>query len=203
MTIDKFYCINLLSRGDRWSESQAEFRRMGLAVEHFAATSGPNPHLAFNDSQYRAIKAGYDSGAECFVVFEDDCQFDAPWSKVEESMKDLPFGWDALYLGSNICTDWFQKPERVSDRLVRLRDAWQSHAVIYSRKGAENLLSKFNPNDFPIFDEWVRGTIMKEENIYMVAPMVCFQRCSYSNIWERETDYTGCHIHGNRILQMI
>lgn len=199
----KAYCINLLSRPDRWFESQAEFKRLGITVEHFAATTGDNKHIAFNHSQYNCIKVGYDSGAECFAVFEDDVCFDAPWSRVEDAMKDLPFGWDAIFLGCNITTDWFEKPERVSDRLVRLKDSWQTHSIIWSRKGAQWILENTNPDEFPIFDEKLRGGLMKQGNIYLITPMICFQRQSYSNIWERDTDYTGCHVHGNRILQMI
>jgi len=201
----KTYVINLASRTDRWYQVLAECNRMGLTVEHFNACTDESPHIAFNRSQYEVIKRGYDSGEDCFLVLEDDAVFDGQWSEVEEAMQDLPPDWDALYLGANICTDWFRKPERVTERLCRLRDCWQSHAIIWSRKGAQTVLERFNVEGegWYIFDEQMRQKLFPDGNTYLMSPMIAYQRPGKSDIWERETDYTGAHIQGNRILQMI
>ena len=198
----KSYLINLSSRVDRLEESKKEFSRLGIEFDRFPAILNDNPIISFNLSQYACIKAGYDSGEDIFFVYEDDVIFDSPFSKVEEAMRDLPYGWVSLYLGANITTETFQPPERVSSKLVRLRDAWQSHAIAYSHRGADYILTQFKPLEGIIFDEWMRR-IMKEGNIYMMSPMAAYQRPSFSNIWQIQTDYTGVHPTGNRMLQMI
>lgn len=205
MTIDKAYCINIASRVDRWAQAQAEFERIGLTVERFNAYSGDNGPLAFNRSQHECIRRGYESGADCFAIFEDDCVFEGSWIKVDEVLNSMPYGWVSLHLGCNFTTDFFRRPDRIAANLVRLNDCWQSHAIVYSRPGAEYILRMFNPDGpgWMIYDEWLRQTIMKEGNMYLIDPMVCYQRASHSDIWGTHADYTGVHTMGNHLLKMI
>jgi GR25 family glycosyltransferase involved in LPS biosynthesis len=194
---DRICCINLDKRVDRWEKCLIEFERVGLQVERFSAFDGDNHHLAFNKSQHTAIKKMVEEGAERFLVLEDDVVFKG-YSHVTDALNELPEDWDALWLGANINGT---ELERYSDHLFKLRNSFTTHAVGYSRKMAEWIVENFNPDQFPIYDEFLRINVQEQFKCFLVAPMVAWQRPDHSDIWGHHADYTSCFIEGNKLLK--
>ncbi|MBA3830216.1 MAG: hypothetical protein H0X33_14850 [Taibaiella sp.] len=200
--IGQTFIINIAERADRWAEVTAECERVGIENPiRIDAVTGDNRPLAFNQSQHKAIKAGIATGA-AFTVLEDDCVF----------TNGLPIpqwlpAWDIIYWGCNIIgndvTVW-QMPVRVMPGLFRLYNSWQSHAISYSLQMAqwidEHLDSTVISSSQHIYDDWLRTAVMPYFNVYVVAPMIAYQRPSRSDIWNNEADYTGCFKQGNEYL---
>lgn len=201
--IPSFYCLNLAPNTQRWIDSVDQFVKVGISyVERIECIeSQENRYISFNHSHYDTIKKGFDTGLT-FGIFEDDIIFDTIYKHIAEAMNELPNDWDALYLGANICGDW-KMPIKQSAHLSVLHNAWMSHAIVYSNKGARYVLDNFDPDTFPVYDEWLRINLMSKGTVYLLTPMSCYQRKGYSNVWQKEVDYIPCHIDGNKILKNL
>lgn len=193
-------CINLDSRPDRWELAQKEFEKAGLQVERMSAVTGDNRPLAFNQSVYKAMQLA--KGQDLFL-FEDDIVF------TDEAKEKMTFWFpdDALtvHWGCNIFGDWKMPEESNWEGYGKLHNCWQSHATYYSKEAVDFILANLDPNVLTdtnnIFDDWLRRNVLSQGRSYVHIPMIAYQRPCYSDIWRRETDYTSCHIDGNKWLQ--
>ena len=204
--IKSFYCLNLDKNPGRWQKCIPEFIKVGIdyvdqIVTH--ADEGDARYLSFNKAHYDAIKRGYDTG-EPFCIFEDDIAFDDIfWKRIEEASHQLPENWDLLYLGANITgsdTMQWQMPMKATSNLCRLFNAWMTHAIVYSNAGAKWVLDNFNPDTFPVYDEWLRVNAMPNREVYITNPMICYQVPGYSDVSLSEVAY-GCHKEGNKWMR--
>lgn len=202
--IKSFYCINLDKNPGRWDRSVEAFKGVQIDwVERIITHESPdNRYISFNHAHYDVIKKGYETG-EPFCIFEDDVEFDRDWKKLEEATIQLPEDWDLLLLGANItgydnCV--WQMPQKVSDNLARLYNSWMTHAIVYSNKMAKWVLDNFNPDYMPVYDEWLRVNAMPVRDVYLINPMICYQRPGYSDVWQAKVAY-GSHKEGNAWLK--
>jgi hypothetical protein len=203
--IKSFYCLNLDKRPELWDKCVDEFLKVGIDyVERIIthAEEGDRRYISFNHAHYNAIKKGFETG-EPFVIFEHDIGFDMNWKRLEEASSQLPQNWDLLYLGANITgydnCDW-QMPMKATENLFRLFNAWMTHAIVYSTKMAKWVLDNFNPDEFPVYDEWLRVNAMPEREVYVMSPMICFQKPGYSDVQLKEVEY-GSHVEGNEWMK--
>lgn len=194
---DKIYCINLDKRKDRWGNCVNEFGRVGLVCERFTAYDGDNHHLAFNKSQYEVLKKAVEDGGQRILILEDDVIFKS-CHHLESACNQLPLDWDCLWLGANLNGT---KQERFSGNLFTIKNAFTTHAVAYSRNMAEWIVSNFNPDEFPIYDEWLRINVQSEYKCFVIAPMIAWQRPDHSDIWGHHADYTRCFSEGEYLLK--
>lgn len=196
-----FYCLNLDKNPERWDRCVPEFIKVGISyVERIIthADEGDQRYISFNHAHYNAIKKGYETG-EPFCIFEDDIAFDDRWKYLEEATAQLPKDWDLLYLGANITgydTCVWQMPQKVSGNIVRLYNAWMTHAIVYSNKMAKWVLDNFDPAQFPVYDEWLRVKAMPVRDVYLINPMICYQVPGFSDVALQEVSY-GSHVEGN------
>lgn len=206
--INYFYCISLRPNVQRWNDSVQQFIQAGIPWVEREIKDEPgddgNRFLAFNHSHYETIRKGYDTG-HVFAIFEDDIMFTPQVGVLEEAFRQLPEDWDMLYMGANIIgsdvSDW-KLPTRYSSHLATLHNAWQTHAIAYSQKGAKFVLDNFDPNEFPVLDEWIRVTMMPGGKVFVCNPMVAYQRPCFSDLWKVQANY-GCHEPGNKYLRNI
>lgn len=195
-----FYCLNLERNTKRWASCVEEFIKVGIDyVERINCIESDNRYISFNHSHYDTIKRGYGT-CEPFTIFEDDIHFELRWKTLEEATVQIPADWDILFLGANITgTDW-KMPDKITTNICRLHNAWMTHAIVYSHAGAKWVLDNFNPDEFPVYDEWLRVNAMPQKNVYLINPMICQQIPGYSDIWQREVHY-GSHKEGNNWLK--
>ena len=131
-----FYCLNLERNTKRWESCIDEFIKVGIDyVERINCIEGDNRYISFNNSHYNTIKKGYETG-EPFTIFEDDIHFEIRWKMLEEATVQIPKDWDILFLGANITGNEWQMPQKVSEHVCRLYNAWMTHAIVYSNAGA-------------------------------------------------------------------
>lgn len=173
-----------------WEIGKAEFDRAGLAVDRFAALPDIGPHQSFSKSLREILCQFWLSEADTLLHVEDDCVFRS-LDHLPQALAELPRDWDVVYLGANlICWNNGEPlPERHSEHLFRIRAAWTTHAVGFSRKGARYLLERTPGLSDVMLDNWI-STQLPELKAYCVAPMVAYQRPRYSSIWQRADDYT-------------
>lgn len=199
-----FYCLDTDTSIGRWEKCVEEFIKVGIPyVERIIGAEQDNRYISFNHAHYDAIKRGYDTG-ETFCIFENDIIFDPmTWKRLEECFSQLP-DFDALFLGANIIgsdTMVWQMPQKAFPNAARLWNAWQTHAIVYTNKMAKWVLDNFDPNTFPVYDEWLRVVAMPVRDVYLCNPMIAYQRPGYSVLTRSEADYTGCHKQGNEWLK--
>ncbi len=198
--IKSFYCLDTTTSGDRWDKCIPEFQKVGIDyVERMIGEEQENRFLSFNQAHYDAITKGAATG-EPFCVFENDIAFDNNWKRLEEAFSQIPEGWDLLYLGANLHGNGWQMPHKVTANIARLYNAWMTHAIVYSHDMAKWVLENFDPKAFPVYDEWLRLNAMPHRNVYLINPMICYQRPGYSRLWQTDVAY-GCHKEGNDWLK--
>ena len=202
-------CINLDSRPDRWELAKQECEKIFLDVKRLPAVFGDNRPLAFNQSVYLAMTLS--EGLDLLLI-EDDVVFD---HEAQIGRIDLEFliskrPKDALtiHFGCNIfgsdIINW-KMPEKHNETFAKIHNCWQSHCTWYSKEAVSYILANLNPNVLDgnnmIFDEWLRKNVLSQGRSYVTRPMVAYQRPSFSDLWNRDTDYTGCHYAGNKWLK--
>lgn len=189
--------------GPEWEIAKAEFNRIGLVVEPFQAIVEDNRVLSFNKSVYECMKL---AKGEDLLLFEDDVKFDG------EVKLDFPDDAMTVHLGCNLIgmntTIWDMPTNSTPEGFARLHNCWQSHATWYSKECVEFILNnfKFVTDEFKtegcqIFDEWLRVNVLSLGRSYVLNPMIAYQRPRKSEIWNCDTDYTGCHKQGNEWLK--
>ena len=89
---------------------------------------------------------------------------------------------------------------RHTGHLYRLKNAWTSHAIFYSKKGAEFCFENFDPDGGIIYDEWLRTVAQEQLKCFIIYPMLAIQADGFSDIWGANTTYgighSSKHYHG-------
>ena len=194
---DNIYYINLASRPDRNDALLEQARQQDIHPIRLEATTPAelghdNNHLAFNTSQYKAL---CEVDGSKVLILEDDCVF-GNTSFLGEALGQLPTDFDCIFLGANIHDNGC---ELYSENLVKYLSGWTTHAVGYSRKCIEFIIDNFKPDEFPIYDEWLRVNVLTQGNSYCVCPMVAGQSPGFSDIWQEKVDYGFYNQWGNKI----
>jgi hypothetical protein len=199
----KILCITM---GPDWPLARAEFERVHIrGVEPFQAIVEDNRVLAFNKSVYECMKLAEDDE---LWLFEDDVMFDS-WPSIHY----WPENFLTIHFGANIIgtdTTVWKMPTVFNKNfpLAELHNCWQSHATWYSAECVKYILDNFKyvtdeykTEGCQIFDEWLRVNVLPMGRSYVLNPMIAYQRPRWSEIWNRDSDYTGCHKQGNEWLK--
>jgi len=130
------------------------------------------------------------------VVFKDLQALDAALTELKQ--------WHILYLGANITDMVFgikeNQPVGVSPHLYRIRRAWTSHAIAYTREMVEVIVRDYPAETFEMYDNWLSEKMLPLYDAYLVNPMVAYQRPGRSDLWGCQTDYTGAFEWGNKFM---
>jgi hypothetical protein len=185
---EKRVCLTTLA--EEWAIGSQEFARVGLEVERFQSLPDIGPHQSFSKSEREILCQFWLEEKQTLLHLEDDCVF-RELDHLEGALSELPTDWDIVYLGANlVCwNNGEPQPERFSEHLFRVRAAWTTHCVGYSRKGARHLLERQPGFSEIMFDNWMSKQL-PDLNAYCVAPMVAYQRHRRSSIWATNEDYT-------------
>lgn len=183
------------SRPDRTKQADEEMQRIGVRnYEFFFALEGENPFHSFCRSQHAILQRFVESGAEECLILEDDVVFQ-DLSYIKEAKAELPEDWLVWHLGGNV-TDGVagmleNQPEPYSEHNVRLKCAWTSQAIAYRRPIAEMIIMDYDPETRDMYDDWLSRNVLRTNPCFMIRPTVAWQRPGKSELWGRETDYTG------------
>ena len=95
-------------------------------------------------SQYRCIEYAKNNGT--LIVLEDDAVLSKNFStRLEESMKDLPEGWDFLSLYSEPGQNFVSKSSEINSESIHrcISQLSITAAMVYSKNGSEKMLKIF------------------------------------------------------------
>ncbi len=183
---DSIVYLNQEERKDRLLDCQSELSRVGITADPFYSIKAEQPYLSFCLSQKAMLSSLLQKKGNKFLALEDDVKFQN-LDHLAEALSELPQDWDMVYLGANV-TD--EKPERYSNHLRRIRSAWTTHAVAYTRKAIEEIVEKYNSWEANgMFDDWLSREFLPKHNCYIVAPMVAWQRPVFSDLWGNHVSY--------------
>lgn len=174
-----------------WEQGRAEIERVGIFdCIKFQALPDIGPHQSFNKSTRQILSDFNKSSYETLLFLEDDVLF-RELNHLERALYELPVDWDIVYLGANLLC-WNRAddilPERISDHLYRVKQAWTTHAIGYNKKVIQFILDNQPGLSEMMTDNWL-SLQLPNLNAFVVAPMVAYQRPHKSSIWtEREVD---------------
>jgi GR25 family glycosyltransferase involved in LPS biosynthesis len=198
--ISKAFCINLEYRYDRWYQAREMFAHHQLNVERFTAIDGRE--MKEHDgvitkgaagcilSHYSLIERSLLMGFKAVLIFEDDAELHPEFNTlINECLQDLPAEWDMLMLGGS---HW-QPPERINDRISRVRHTLTSHAYILRCSLYPELIKRLITFTQPV--DGVFTEVQKTHGIYVTNPPLAWQRGGWSDIEGREMHYD--HLKSN------
>jgi len=204
------YCINLDKRTDRWSECLQNYSAMGLPAElvqrwsacedaEFGALGCAKSHLAALSDFLTRRSEPY-----CLVM-EDDLDLLRPWNEFANQFNALQangFDWDVLLLAGT-CTLAYPQAANGTARVLESQSASCylmqrryvpeiMHSFAYSVSKLE-MFRHYTPRDqwtlrFAIDQAW--KSLQRSDRWFMVAPTMGQQRPSYSDIEQKNVDYS-------------
>lgn len=175
---DRIYCISLEEREDRRQAAATAFSKVGLTgqVEFVLVKRHPfNIEQGMYESHTACMRKALESGANRFIVFEDDIVFDfydtARFKQCTQFLAEHP-DWKVLLLGALI-----RSSSRTSNPAVQ-KVLYQSlaHAYALNRYYAETLA--YQPWQGIVIDTLFRPV---NKHVYAVYPMFAFQNDSDSD----------------------
>lgn len=184
---DRIIVISLPHRHDRRSLFSAQMFHHGIPYETFDAIRMTNGADGIYHSMIKLFTKLLEDKVENALIFEDDSEFLlSPISfdhAISRCIEQLPPDYDMLHLGANLPNKHLV--EYFSINLLKVKRALALHAVIYSRRGMEKILSL--PKMLPI-DLQIANFIHPAGHCYCSMPMLVGQRAGYSDIEKRFCD---------------
>ena len=186
------FCINLDRRSDKWAYMRCELERVGITATRFTAIDTKPGWRGCRDSHIRLMEMCRNE--ETFLILEDDVKFlcDDPIGAIVDVMDDLPYNWDALFLGASP-----QEPqERYSDHLYRLKNALTAHAIVWHNRhngAVERILT--DKSLIGKIDVYLRDWIFPNYNCFLIKPLCATQTqfssdtCGRSDVSTIEKNY--------------
>lgn len=183
------YLINLPRRTDRLQVSQRILQHHGIDFELCEAIDLQNgadgirqtmiglfTHI-LNNTEYERI-----------LILEDDVDFLYPdvCAAIDNAIKELPNDFDLLFLGANV----YKPLLPYSRNLLKLTGAVANHAVVYTRNVMQELLTLYTDNPKSITDSLIDAHIVSRGTCYIINPMLAIQRPDFSDIEDKQVDYT-------------
>jgi GR25 family glycosyltransferase involved in LPS biosynthesis len=197
---DHIYCINLDKRTDRWGDSVKEFEKHNLnGVERFSAIDGNSLHLLDNpylkngevglNLTYLALladakKKGYKNILilEDDVVFADDCN-----NSFVDFFSQVPDDWKIIYFGGN---HFNGKPIVIDKNVIKLTNTYATHCLAIKHDVFDEIINIVKEMKKPI-DVYLTQ-IQRAHSTYSFVPALAWQRESYSDIQNQNTNYDYC-----------
>lgn len=175
------WCINLVSRNDRYERAKELFNGLGLNVEFFRTEKHSNPIEGCFNSHKSVITESYRRGDEYCLIFEDDLELASDfnienfkYALSEETINNLPTDWNLYYLGCrpDVYNTYVYNTNQ--DNIYHLHAIW-THAYIISRKYMVYIINLD-------FKEAIDTTYCKNDYAYAYLPSLILQGASDSDI---------------------
>lgn len=194
--------VHLEKRTDRLAGLEEEMNRIGLKYEIFPAVNPPGVPAGATGSVYSHIEVLKGVKGDLFVFEDDVCFIDQAKEILDLALSELPDDWDMLYLGGNPKVPQF----RYSEHLYLSRGGIHTnHAILYREKARNFILYEygydFRTNEIGIYDHWLFMVGQKKMNVFIISPMIAWQKPGYSDCRGNYQDYY-LHMRSNEIRHM-
>lgn len=185
--IDEVYVINLPERADRRELIDKELSQYGVAYTLVEAVKNDNGILGLLDSMKKLFSESISKGQSNIMVLEDDATFLAPPIEfLNTVLTQLPQDYHCFYLGANL----INTPERYSENILKIRSAYATHAIIYSRAAIDIIMSLLD-NHITAYDIILMNNLQGHGKCYCTYPLLATQQPGYSNIEKRIMDWSA------------
>jgi hypothetical protein len=200
---DKIYCINLDSRIDKWEECKKIFEHHNIVVERVSPIT-PNEQIeGLLSTEYSLIlttihilKISKENGYKKILIFEDDVEFcdlvegysgPSLEDRFKNSIGYLPEDWNLFYLGCGIYTG---QKSHIGGELFNVGFGHTTHSYGINHTFFDTCLQQLHEMKEPLDNIYVN--IMREfGKTYSFSPNLISQRTTFSDIQEREVNYSG------------
>lgn len=203
--------INLPSRQDRLARIRGELAKIGIAefgVQPGVLRADGNRTMGVATAHLEVLSAAARDGKDSILVIEDDCVVvrDATSILALVIAQLACVAWDVVYFGI--------KPvkgvplERASDNLFRASSCVLTHAVWYRSTVFRYLLEADVLSDLARspglkWDQWCARNLQSRFRCLVVDPAMCLQAPGYSDIVERQVDYSAADAHSLRVCESL
>lgn len=191
---DKIYCINLITRDDRYKKTKKLFKKLNISVKYFRPEKHPTSGAqGCYESHLSIIQEAYNNNYEHIFIFEDDIMANERYS---EKLLDKAYefistnqDWDIFYLGHS--PDIIFNNSRTLSKYIVNVYSCQTHAYAISRRFMKIMLNKHKKFIGMNIDILYRNI----NNCYALFPMVFEQ-----DIYDQNDISTSMH-HNPAIIR--
>ncbi len=183
--VDKVFVVNLDERPDRLMAMDYQLNKQGIEYERFAATKNDNGIAGLLITMKRLFTESLEKGYKNIIVFEDDAEFMIPnvVAFFNHVVTQLPADFHCFHFGINLLST----PERISQNILRIDEAFSSHAIMYSSEGIRLILPLLDLHPITPYDIILRREVQIYKRCYATFPMICTQSDGFSNIEKKIT----------------
>ena len=187
----KTYVINLEKRKDRLENFKLPFDyKVFLATDgkieykNLDSSDRVKSHLGCLDSHKRLLEQSLTSNVDAVLVFEDDVELcDDFKNKFYEIINSLPQDWDLIYFGG-----WGQV-RKFTEKLNKAIKVFTTHSYLINKKFIPVILEQLNKKiEYQVDVSFIQ--IQSQNNCFITNPPLCGQKKGYSDIVNKNTEYS-------------
>ena len=180
------FCISLPDRVDRRNKVLQSCDEIGLRPRWIQAVDGRNGiggAMGCKYSHWFCIKLAQHEQLGNFLVIEDDVQFSKDFSL---DIEDVPEDWDMVYFGGNHVRG---KPTHIKNNVYKCTYTLCTHAMLIRHTCYDLLLKRLLDSSDPV--DVTLGKLHRYTlNAYVIYPHTAWQVDGYSDIENREVNYS-------------
>lgn len=198
MNIKNVYYINLSSRTDRKKHIKTQLKNLEWKGKRVEAVEMEDGRVGCTLSHIKCLKMAIEKNLDYIIILEDDINFLDPsvfLNNFYNCLNSLST-WDVILIAGNNIRPY----TRINDSYVKIvntqtttgymvKNHYFSVLLENMKEGLTNLLK--NPNlhiKYAIDKYWF--SLQEKDNWYLITPLTVAQLQGYSDIEQRETNYT-------------
>lgn len=193
----RIFCVNLARRTDRWESASKYFSVCGVPAKRFEAIDARDFEIkhelktsacACSLSHIHIIQQAKFCGWDNVFVFEDDVELKDGFNQIfDRAIKDVPDDWELLYLGASHHNE-APPPVKITDNVFRVTKGFCTHAYAIRSTVYDIVLADALRMAEPIDSALTR--IQQRGKSYVINPPIAFQREDYSDVEQRNMNYS-------------
>jgi len=208
--IEHVLYINLQDRVDRNAHVLGQLHTVGLSrvAQRFNANKMRNGALGCSTSHLKCLRHALNSGWDHVLICEDDITFLDPELFVKQLNKCLSTNddWDVVMLaGNNVPPHYHTK----NDSCVKISKCFTTTGYLVKRAYFVTLIKNIKegillfvehlnrPNLYAIDSYW--ESLQLRDNWLLITPLTVIQKEGYSDIEEKDTNYSKCMLDLNKL----
>jgi GR25 family glycosyltransferase involved in LPS biosynthesis len=197
-SIKHAFYINLDSRKDRKELVEIELKNIGINATRFNAIKMKNGAIGCTMSHLHCLQTAKSNGWDHLLIVEDDIKFLDPilfkhqFGTFLTNQKE----WDVVLLAGNNMPPY----EKIGNYCIKLTQCQTTtgymvnghyfDTLINNIKAGLKLLMHDPKNHFSYAIDKYWFSLQKTDNWFLITPLTVSQRKDYSDIEEKQTDYT-------------